>query len=75
MQSNVPAPQTSAELDTPIKGDTPYDPKSDKLKQHLRCLGLSESIYSSNSDVFYLVLTPEQDKVDYISFKDIIDKT
>ena len=49
------------------------DPLAKKRKEHLRSLGLSDSIYSSNSDVFYPVLTPKQDEVDYISFKDIID--
>ena len=49
------------------------DPLAEKRKEHLRSLGLSDSIYSSNSDEFYPMLTPEQDEIDYISFKDIID--
>ena len=51
------------------------DPLTEKRKEHLQSLGLSDSVYSSNSEVFYPVLTPEQDEVDYISFKDIIDTT
>ena len=49
------------------------DHLAEKRKEHLHSLGLSDSIYSSNSDVFYPVLTPKQDEIDYISFKDIID--
>ena len=51
------------------------DPLAEKRKEHLRLLGLSDSVYSSNSEAFYPVLTLEQDEVHYISFKDIIDIT
>ena len=52
-----------------------YDPEAEKVKRHLLSLGLSESLYSSNSGTYYPVLTPEQDKIDYISFKDIMNTT
>ena len=59
-----------------VKGTScAYDPQAEKKKEHLRSLGLSDSIYSSKSNVFYPMLTPEQDEIDYISFKDIIDTT
>ena len=60
---------------TELQDTTVSDPVTKRRKEHLWSLGLSDSVYSSNSDVFYPVLTPEQDEVDYISFKDIIDTT
>ena len=56
-----------------VTAETPIDPYLQKRKEHLRSLGLSDSVYSNNSETFYPVLTPEQHDVDYISFKDIID--
>ena len=76
----APAKTTSQEVtNTPdtvlqdVTTGTPIDPQIQKRKEHLRSLGLSDSVYSNNSETFYPVLTPEQDEVDYISFKDIID--
>ena len=51
------------------------DREAEKVKRHLLSLGLSESLYSSNSGTYYPVLTPEQDEIDYISFKDIMNMT
>ena len=52
-----------------------HDPEAKKVNRHLLSLGLSESLYSSNSGTYYPVLTPEQDEIDYISFKDIMNTT
>ena len=49
--------------------------KEEQAKAHLRSLGLSDTVYSSNSDAFYPIITPEENDVDYISFKDIMDRT
>ena len=57
------------------KDVTDTNPVTKRCKEHLHSLGLSDSVYSSNSDIFYPALSPEQDEVDYISFKDIIDTT
>ena len=68
--------QDATVQDQPASKDvTDTDLVAKRRKEHLHSLGLSDSVYSSNSDVFYPVLTPEQDEVDYISFKDIIDTT
>ena len=49
--------------------------KEEQTKAHLWSLGLSDTVYSSNSDSFYPIITPEEDEMDNISFKDIMDKT
>ena len=49
--------------------------KEEQTKAQLCSLGLSETFYSSNSESFYPVITPDKDDVDYISFKDIMDRT
>ena len=49
--------------------------ESEKIKELCRNLGLLDSVYSSNSDVYYPVLTPDHDDIDYINFKDIINKS
>ena len=36
---------------------------------------MPESIYSSNSDTYYPILTPDESDVDYINFKDIINNS
>ena len=51
------------------------DAEAEKVKRHLLSLGLSESLYSSNSGTYYPVLTPEQEEIDYISFNNIMNMT
>ena len=56
---------------------TPNDSlsESQKIKELCKSLGLLESVYSSNSDMYYPVLTPDENDIDYINFKDIINKS
>ena len=49
--------------------------KAEQTKAQLHSLGLSDMVYSSNSETFYPVITPDEDDVDFISFKDIMDRT
>ena len=51
------------------------DRESACVKEICKNLGLPESVYSSNSDVYYPVLTPDHEDIDYINFKDIINKS
>ena len=51
------------------------DHESAHVKELCKSLGLTESVYSSNSDVYYPVLTPDHEDIDYINFKDIINKS
>ena len=51
------------------------DRESARVKEICKNLGLPESVYSSNSDVYYPVLTPDHEDIDYINFKDIINKS
>ena len=51
------------------------DQESACVKELCKSLGLPESVYSSNSDVYYPVLTPDHEDIDYINFKDIINKS
>ena len=46
-----------------------------RVKRNLKSLGLSDSIYSSNSDSYYPVLSVDQGDNNYLSFHDILDKT
>ena len=51
------------------------DQESAHVKEICKSLGLPESVYTSNSDVYYQVLTPDHKDIDYIHFKDIINKS
>ena len=46
--------------------------QAEQTKAQLCSLGLSDTIYSSNPESFYPVITADEDDVDYISFKDIM---
>ena len=45
------------------------------IKDLCKSLGLPESVYTSNSDSYYPVLTLDESDIDYINFKDIINKS
>ena len=49
--------------------------QAEQTKAQLCSLGLSDTVYSSNSESFYPVIMADEDDVDYISFKDIMVKT
>ena len=46
-----------------------------QIKDLCKSLGLPESVYTSNSDSYYPVLTPDESNIDYINFKDILNKS
>ena len=47
--------------------------RTKRVKRKLQSLGLPEDVYSSNSNSYYPVLTPEQNDIEHISFMDILD--
>ena len=49
--------------------------ESHRIRELCKSLSLMESVYSSNSDTYYPILTPDESDVDYINFKDIINKS
>ena len=46
-----------------------------KIKELCKSLGLPESVFSRNYDTYYPVINPDHYDIDYINFKDIINKS
>ena len=66
---------TNSGKETSQPDSSQLDQDSAHIKELCKSLRLPESVYSSNFNVHYPVLTPEHDDIDYINFKDIINKS